>query len=276
MAIIQCRECAHQVSDQAQNCPSCGAPVTRTVKIEPRGKREIVRISLVLMTLWTVGTILWLAVPRSASNQLITHAKLSLQNFDREIGQFPTTDQTKATHRNAAADQTRSSKASESRDGLASSARSTSAQLATADGSGSALPAPAQSVPALRPVYRTTAQQLFQEYNANVVAIRTKIGASRVRVTGIVAEIDQDVAGRPVVKLWTGKDSNAAMRLAEDQRAAAAQLAKDEAVEIECDSIGHSGELLEGGDCILALVDVMSRQVNLALFLANDNGTTGV
>lgn len=276
MAIIPCRECTHQVSDQAANCPSCGAPVTHTVKIEPRGKREIFRISVVLMALWTVGTILWLAVPRSASNQLVTHAKLSLERFDRQIGQFPATDQTKATHRNAAADQAPSSKASESRAGLASSERSNAAQLVTAHGSGSALPAPAQAVPALRPVYRTTAQQLYQEYNANVVAIRTKIGASRVRVTGVVAEIDQDVAGRPVVKLWTGKDSKAAMRLTEDQRAAAAQLAKDEAVEIECDSIGHSAELLEGGDCILALVDVMSRQVNLALFVANDNGTTGV
>lgn len=276
MAIIPCRECAHQVSDQARNCPGCGAPVTRTVKIERRGKREIFRIWVTLMTLWTVGTIVWLAVPRTASNQLITGAKLSLQRFDRQIGQFPATDQTKATPRSAVADHTRSSNASESRDGLASSEPSNSAQLATADGPGSALPAPVRSEPALRPVYRTTAQQLYQEYNANVVSIRTKIGASRVRVTGIVAEIDQDVAGRPVVKLWTGKDSSAAMVLTDDQRGAAAQLAKDEAVEIECDRIDHSGKSLEGGDCILALVDVMSRQVNLALFVANENGTTGV
>jgi hypothetical protein len=123
-------------------------------------------------------------------------------------------------------------------------------------------------------VYRTTAEQLYQDYQANVVAIRTKVGVSRVRVTGTVEEIDQDATERPVLKLWTGEDSSAAMRLTEDQRAAAAQLAKDEAVEVECDRIGHNGAVPEGVDCILTSVDVMSRQVNLALFVANDNGTT--
>jgi hypothetical protein len=66
------------------------------------------------------------------------------------------------------------------------------------------------------------------------------------------------------------------MSLTEDQRAAAAQLVKDEAVEIECDKVGHNGDVLEGSGCTLALVDVMPKQVNLALFVANDNGTTGV
>ena len=150
MAIIPCRECTHQVSDQAQSCPGCGAPVAPTVKIEPRRKRESFRVVVVLMTLWTVGTILWLTIPRSASNELITRAKLSLQSIDREIGRFPTTDQTKAKQPSVAADQTRSAKAVESRDGLASSAHP--AQLATAAGSGSAPTAPGQSKPALRPV----------------------------------------------------------------------------------------------------------------------------
>lgn len=27
MALIECRECKHQISDQAQACPNCGAPV---------------------------------------------------------------------------------------------------------------------------------------------------------------------------------------------------------------------------------------------------------
>jgi tRNA_anti-like len=268
MAIIPCRECAHRISDQAQSCPSCGAPVNGTVKIEPpRAKRKIVRVVVLLMTLWTVGTLLWLTVPRGASNELIARAKLSLQRVDGGIGRFLSTDQTKTTDRNAAVAQTRAAEASESRDGLASFEQPSSAQLPTADG---------QSVPTLRPVYRTTAQQLYEEYNANVVATRTKIGASRVRVTGIIATINQDVAGRPVVKLWTGKDSNAAMSLTGDQRAAAAQLAKDETVEVECDRIDQSGALLQGGDCSLTLVDDMSRQVNLALFVANDKGTTGV
>jgi len=78
------------------------------------------------------------------------------------------------------------------------------------------------------------------------------------------------------VKLWIGKDSTAAMTLVEDQRAAAAQLAKGEAVEIECDKLGRRGALLQGSDCTLALVDFRAKEVNLALFLANENGTTRV
>jgi hypothetical protein len=127
-------------------------------------------------------------------------------------------------------------------------------------------------------VYRTTAQQLYRDYNANVVAIATKIGTSRVRVTGNVAAIDQDAAGHPLVSLFTDKDATAGamMTLTEDQRAAAAQLVKNEAVEIECDKMGHSGAVLEGRDCTLALEDVRPKQVNLALFLANDKGATNV
>jgi hypothetical protein len=236
------------------------------------------------MTIWTFATGIWLLIPGNTSSQLITQAKSSVQRLERGIGQLPPADQTKVTYqtpvtqRNAAGAQQHDSSASESRDGLQSSDQPNSAQLATVDESASAsiLDAPGPTTPASRPVYRTTAQQLYQDFDANVVAIQTRIGASKVRVTGTVSEIDQDEVGHPVVKLWAGKDSSAAMKLTEDQRAAAAQLTKDEAVEIECDKMGHRGELLEGSDCALALVDVMPRQVNLALFVANDNGTTGV
>jgi hypothetical protein len=282
MAIIPCRECAHQVSDQAASCPGCGAPVTSTIKTKPRLKRVIFRALITVMALWTLGTLLWLLLPRSRTDRLITLANSSLQRLNRGLERSPTTDRTQATyqtqgaHRSAAADQPRSSTASASSDGSASSSESNSPSLSTADRSAFTLPAPGQSAPPPRPVYRTTAEQLYQDYDANVVAIQSKIGASRVRLTGSVAEIDQDVAGRPVVKLWTGKDSIAAMTLAEDQRAASAQLFKGEAVEIECDKIGHSGALLQGSDCTLAFVDVRPREVNLALLLANENGTARV
>jgi hypothetical protein len=283
MAIIPCRECAHQISDQAASCPGCGAPVTPTIRTKPRLKRVIFRASITVMALWTLGTLLWLLLPGSPMDQLITLANSSLHRLNRGLERPPTTDLTQATyqtqgaHRSAAADQPRSSTASASSDGSASSSESNSPPLSrTADRSAFTLPAPGQSAPPPRPVYRTTAEQLYQDYDANVVAIQSKIGASRVRLTGSVAEIDQDVAGRPVVKLWTGKDSIAAMTLAENQRAASAQLFKGEAVEIECDKIGHSGALLQGSDCTLAFVDVRPREVNLALLLANENGTTRV
>ena len=238
MAIIPCRECAHQVSDQAASCPGCGAPISSTVKTKRRKRHVVSRILITLMTLWTVGTLLWLIVPSGVPDRLVLSAKSSLQRL------------TQGQHPNAATDQ------------LARPAP--------------VIPAPSQLVPVLRPVYRTTAEQLYQAYETNVVAIQTKIGASRVRLSGTVAEIDQDATGRPVVKLWTGKDTTAAMTLAEAQRTAAAQLVKGESVEIECDRIGHSEAALQGSGCTLAFVDVRTHEVNLALFLANEKGTARV
>jgi hypothetical protein len=282
MAIIPCRECAHQVSDQAASCPSCGAPITPTIKNKPRLKRIILRAVITVMALWTLGTLLWLLLPGSPTDHLITLANSSLQRLNRSLERSPSNDQTQAAyqtqgaHRSAAADRPRSSKVSASGDGSTSSSESNSPTLSTADRSEFTLPAPGQSAPPPRPIYRTTAEQLYQDYDANVVAIQNKIGASRVRLTGSVAEIDQDAAGRPVVKLWTGKDSIAAMTLVENQRAASAQLFKGEAVEIECDKIAHSGASLQGSDCTLAFVDVRPKEVNFALLLANENGTTRV
>lgn len=253
MAIIPCSECAHQVSDRAASCPSCGAPVAHAAKTRPRG-RLISRILIAFMALWTLGTLVWLLVPSGASDPLTTRAKSSLHRFDQGIGHLLTPDPTQATHR----------------------AEGAPRQAAADRPSASVLPVSGQPAPVLRSEYRTTAEQLYRDYEANVVATQTRIGASRVRLTGSVAEIDQDAAGRPVVKLWTAEDSTAAMTLVEDQRAAAAQLAKGEAVEIECDKLGRSGALLQGSDCTLARVDFRPKEVNLALFLANENGTTRV
>src|SRR5580700_10341069 len=99
MAIIPCAECAHQVSDQAASCPSCGAPFAHAAKTKPRGKRVISRMLITLMALWTLGTLLWLLVPSGASDQLTTRAKSSLQRLDRGIGDRLTADPTQTTHR---------------------------------------------------------------------------------------------------------------------------------------------------------------------------------
>src|SRR3981081_4633328 len=173
MAIIPCRECAHQVSDQAASCPSCGAPVAHAVKTRPRGKRVIARMLITLMTLWTLGTLLWLLVPSGSSDQLTTRAKSSLQRLDRGIEHLWTADPTQTIHRTEGAPR----------------------QTAADQPSASVLAVSSQPAPALRSVYRTTAEQLYRDYEANVVATQTKIGASRVRLTGSVAEIDPAAEG---------------------------------------------------------------------------------
>jgi hypothetical protein len=202
------------------------------------------------MALWTLGTLAWVIQPRWTREELITSAKLTLQYLDRSIGQFP-----QGEHPNATA-QTRSLQAN------------INVPPATR-------PVPTQPTPLLRPVYRATAEELYRDYEANAVATQARIGNSLVRLNGSVAGIDQDATGHPVVKLWTGKDSAAAMTLADNQRGAAAQLYKGEAVDIECDKIG-GGTTVEGSDCTLAFVDIRTREVNLALFLTNEGGAAHV
>jgi len=223
------------------------------------------------MALWTAGTLLWLLLPSGAPEQLITRTKSSLQRLDggiehaREAALSTQTDHSTESH------------STESHLTEGRLTENTPREAATTDKqSASIVPVSNQPAPALRAVYSTTAEQLNRDYEANGVATQSKIGNSRVRVTGNIAEIDQDAVGRPVVTLWTGKDSTAEMTLVEDQRAAAAQLAKGEAVEIECGKIGRNGDLLQGDDCTLALIDFRPKEVNLALVLANENRTTRV
>lgn len=257
MAIIPCRECSHQISDLAASCPSCGAPVAQAVQTRPRRRHLTSRILITLMTLWTLGTLVWLFAPRGASDQLTARAKWSLQSFDRGIGHLSSANPTEAPPQ-------------------AASIPHQSAGGPQPAQSASVLPISSQPEAAPRSVYRSTAEQLYRDYQANVVATQGKIGSSRVQLTGRVAEIDLDATGRPVVKLWADKETTAAMTLAENQRAAAAQLAKGEAVEVECDKVGRTGTSLQGSDCALGVVDSRPKEVNLALFLANERGATRV
>jgi hypothetical protein len=271
MAIISCWECGHQVSDRAASCPGCGAPVTPPVETKPRGRRVIPKVLIVLMMFWTLGTLLWLIVPRRVSDQLITLANTSLERLHQRTEQLWSTGRVQASsqnqgiHQRAAVDQIQ-----------ATDQFNSAHPLATADTSASVTRSPGQPASTPRPVYETTAEQLSQDYSANVVATQTKIGASLVRLSGSVAEIDLDATGRPVVKLSTSKDDSAAMTLTEDQRKAAAQLAKGETVELECDKIARRGTSLEGNGCALAFVDATPKQVNLALVLASNNGAARV
>ena len=252
MAIIPCRECAHHISDQAVSCPSCGAPVTQAVKTRPRGRRRIISKTVIaLMALWTLGTIVWLIMPSEAPDQLTTRAKTSFQRLDRGIERFWKAEPTQTTQRPQAVP------------------HQTADQQSVA-----VVSVPSQ--PAVRSVYRTTAEQLYRDYAANAVATQTRIGTSRVRLAGSIAEIDQDETGHPVVKLRADKDATAAMTLADNQRAAAAQLARNETVEVECDKIGRSGTVLQGNDCTLAMVDLRPKEVNLSLFVGNESGPTRV
>ena len=134
-----------------------------------------------------------------------------------------------------------------------------------------------QSVPKLEPVnsavYRTSVEQLYQDYDANEVAIQSKIDGNPIRVSGSVAEINEDTSGHAVVTLHTGGGDNAEMLLIDDQRSAAAQLSKEDAVEIQCNKMQRTAARLRGSGCALVLVDSGGKPVYLAVSLSGKTGT---
>jgi hypothetical protein len=144
-------------------------------------------------------------------------------------------------------------------------------QSIVADAQPSPASSPARNA-ATGAVYRTSVEQLYQDYDANEVAIQTKIADSPIRVSGTVAEIHDVTPGRPVVILHTGSDSRADMVLTEDQRSAAAQLAKEDLVEIQCNRMQRIESRLHGTDCALMLLDAGAKTVYLAVSLAGKSG----
>ena len=125
-------------------------------------------------------------------------------------------------------------------------------------------------------VYQTTAEQLYQDYGTNAVATQNRIGNSRVRVTGSVTEIDEDALGHPIVKLWASDGQSVAMMLNDDQKSAAADLAKGEAVDIQCDKMQATAATPQGSGCAVVLVDATSKQAYLAVFFSDEKGIAPV
>jgi hypothetical protein len=128
----------------------------------------------------------------------------------------------------------------------------------------------------LAAVYQTTAEQLYQDYGTNAVATQNRIGGSSVRVTGSVTEIDEDASGHPIVKLWASDGQSVDMMLNDDQKSAAADLTKGEAVDIQCDRMQATAAAPRGSDCAVVLVDATSKQAYLAVSFSEEKGIAPV
>jgi hypothetical protein len=234
MAIIACKECAREVSDKAACCPYCGVPIAGVVRRKPRRVRAWLSRTLIAALLtWGTLTTLWLAGIIPVPKQLV-----------RLIGTGSTPVR------------------------MVKTAEKTVEPVPLVATARSALdPKPVNSA-----VYRTSVEQLYQDYDANEVAIQSKIGDSRIRVSGSVAEINEDTSGRPVVTLHTGSDTRADMLLTEDQNSAAAQLSKEDAVEIQCNRMQRIAARLHGSGCALVLVDASAKLAYLAVSLSGKDG----
>lgn len=77
MALIKCSECGRQVSDKAESCPQCGAPIASALETEATGaklrtiqqtsKRLRTHILISAVLFW--GGLVWMVVVmRSASS----------------------------------------------------------------------------------------------------------------------------------------------------------------------------------------------------------------
>jgi tRNA_anti-like len=234
MAIIACEECAREVSDKAACCPYCGVSIAGVVRRKPRRVKPWLYGTLIVGLLaWGTLTTLWLTGITPVPKQLV--------GFIGTRG---------------------------------SPVRTVKASEKTVEHV--PLVATAQSALELKPVnnaiYRTSVEQLYQDYDANEVAIQSKIGDSPIRLSGSVAEINEDSSGHPVVTLHTGSDNRADMLLTDDQRSAAAQLSKEDAVELQCNKMQRIAARLHGSGCALVLVDAGAKLVYLAVSLSSKAG----
>ena len=235
MAIVACKECARKVPDKAVCCPHCGVPIAGEAPRRLRRFKRWLYGTLIGVSLaWAALTTLWLTGTLPVSKQLIGVLG---------IGSSPV------------------------RTFIASDNKT----LAPIVHGASAPAAPARQ-PVNSAVYRTSVEQLYQDYDANEVAVQSKIGDNPVRISGNVAEIHEDL-GHPVVTLHTGRDNAADMVLTDDQRPAAAQLAKDDAVEIQCNRMQRRAARLHGSGCALLLVDAGAKLVYLAVALSGKAGS---
>jgi putative nucleic acid binding protein len=239
MAIIACKECAREVSDKAVSCPHCGVPIAGAPIAEapPRKPRRVKSwlygILIIGLLAWGALTSLWLTGILPVPKHVVEWVGISSKPVRTVKASEKTAEQVQV--------------------------------IATA-------PTAFQPKSADSAVYRTSVEQLYLDYDANEVAIQSKIGNNPIRVTGSVGGINEDTSGYPVVTLRTGGDDRADMILTDDQRSAAAQLSKEDAVEIQCGKMQRVASRLHGSGCALLLVDAGAKLVYLAVSLSSKAG----
>ena len=234
MAIIACKECAKEVSDKATSCPHCGVSIAGAPRRSTRRvRRWVYGAFIVVLLAWGALTTLWLTGTTRVPKQLASF--IDTRSTPLRIIKAP--ERIVPPSPPAAAPQS-------------------VAELELANNA----------------VYRTSVEQLYRDYDANEIAIQSKIGGSPIRVSGSVAQINEDISGHPVVTLHTSGGDNAEMLLTDDQRSAAAQLSKEDAVEIQCNKMQRIAARLRGSGCAVMLVEAGGKPAYLAVSLSGKNG----
>lgn len=115
------------------------------------------------------------------------------------------------------------------------------------------------SAPPPRSLYRTTAAQLYRDYNTDPTGTQARIGQRRILVTGTVVDVSTDYLGQNLVLLDAGNGiSTADMTLAPDQNLLALQLKRGQSVSITCDEMQRYSDSPTGSNCALVAPHVAS------------------
>src|ERR1700719_1128199 len=178
MAIIACKECAKEVSDKAASCPHCGVSIAGVPPRKPhRVKSWLYGILIIGLLGWGALTALWLTGIIPVPKQLVGWVGMGNRPVRTVKASGKTAEQVPL--------------------------------MVTAPTAFS--PKPGDSA-----VYRTSVEQLYLDYDANEVAIQSKIGTNPIRVSGSVGGINEDTSGYPVWTLRIGGDDSAEWGLTDD------------------------------------------------------------
>lgn len=178
MALIECKECGKQISDQAQFCPDCGAPVGWVA--QPQPQLNSMRPQAAAAPVRNVGFLLGLGIFLMPLVFVWFLLRQGHSTIARVVGfawfafgllfAF-------------------------SQDDGGSSSNSVS-RLKSATSSEATQPA--------EPLREYTARQLAAEYERNTVAADQVFKGKRFKVTGVVDSINTDIFGNPYVTLQGG------------------------------------------------------------------------
>lgn len=110
----------------------------------------------------------------------------------------------------------------------------------------------AEQQPAQKEVYKTTAQQLYKDYEANEVAADEKMKGKLIEISGTVDSIDKDAFDNIVVHLKTGDAFSAAMvGMKDSEKQKAIALKKGAKITATCESSSRVMGSPALRDCIL-------------------------
>jgi hypothetical protein len=101
-------------------------------------------------------------------------------------------------------------------------------------------------------VYSIGAVQLWREYDANEVAADTRYKGQRLRVTGIIVNIERDYEDRPVLHLFGGNAIfPTVVRLNKADIPAVTQLKKGDEVVVRCIGAGREMRMPQLERCLM-------------------------